>query len=1528
MPLIGLKSTRSRSRIRGTSQGLAVLLVALFAASAIAPSVGAPAVAGIARIAPTVSAAGDSSASCPSTVSGLPTFAVANTQSSIAAIPGALPTLASIGSLVTTVYLGLSPQNVTALDALLAEISTPGSPMYRHYLSHAQFESEFEPSSVAYRAIGQYYNTTYGLQVLPSTDRLSLPLRGTLSALSVAFGTSFGQYTIPAVYSWGTFSQLYYLNPQAIYVPSALASCVTSELGFSNYTGIQPALRINPALGAITPSQAVGLSLTNNGTGSGVPQPPYTPGNLELAYNESGFLHSGPQGQYITIAVTDAYGDPTAQADMASFDAQYNVVAPGSFNVVSPYGGSTAATIAGVTGISSLWEIETALDFEMSHTFAPTANIVSLVSPDAGYTLEETLVYAITTELANVISNSWGSPEPEVGPAANYLHPFFEMAAAEGITVLAASGDQGAAGYDSAVPDSVMWPAADPFVLAVGGTTLAMNGTVSTVSNPVNGPPAVTEVFNPTSRLWEDAWDGYTGGGYSVLYTRPAWQFGEGVPTAGSYAAARGVPDVSANAMFGGNDVVVNGGVNAGLAFGGTSFASPMWAGIIAAIDSYAASVRGNILGYVNPSLYGLFNSPAYSRAFYDITNGSNGPNGVYNCGPGWSPVTGLGSPNIGYLASVLAEVSYTAGAIGDAQSSNSTGVRAQIETVLPQTTYGQSANYAYVRETLPDATVLWTGYTVSTADPLGAWFYALFPASGAPFQTSGIIVGPDGSVGSSGMANTFAIVLTAPNVWSFEMNGQVLGSTSSAFSSAGTSSPFAGVAVLGTGTNVLTVGPVTLSGLSFQNTTGWQLWPAATSVVTTSSFSTGTPAYSLPNPLGVATLSASSASIVAGSGEPTVNGQVLWGVPQPLPPTTVFRNSPATVRLYAEHVATIAKSSQHFPLATTFPSGQANFNSFYLAPVAGPNSWTFSTSSGLATDLSLATGIPLVGHFFLSLGTAQGTASPGVVPVTVVVSVAGGSGPIGTGMETQNLSVTGSPVEYNVSLFSGLSEIRAGSTISMVVSWFEVSTQGESLAWPIVINSGAQYPIALDLATYNPVDVAPLTVASTGSGLEISARIADPFGAYDLASVSATINGNPLPAPTIRGTMYSWAVPASSIVPGSNAIAVQAMDLQNQTNAAGATYVEVVYAVTFSEIGLPSGTGWSVTLNGVTQSSSAATMAAFDEPNGAYSYGVRSSNPTWISFSGGGTLTVSGSALAQTVLFVEVENTVTFAESGLASGTSWSVTLGSTQQSGTGSSITFSEPNGTYAYTIGVPKDYVVSPGSGSVTVSGAAVNVPISFTAIPPNSYQVTFNEQNLPSGTNWSVTLNGVVTSSTTGTISMYETNGTYGYTVISSNNAWVAVSPTGSVTVAGAPATVSVTFVETVYSVTFVETGLPAGSTWAVAVGNVVEETAGSSLAYSEPNGTYSFTVFGPNGYSASPSSGTVTVSGQSVTIQVTFTSTGSGSGIGAMGGSGTAHTNPSAGASDGARPGGGPHLGGARSRAVPRAGPGCRSDCGS
>ena len=315
------------------------------------------------------------------------------------------------------------------------------------------------------------------------------------------------------------------------------------------------------------------------------------------------------------------------------------------------------------------------------------------------------------------------------------------------------------------------------------------------------------------------------------------------------------------------------------------------------------------------------------------------------------------------------------------------------------------------------------------------------------------------------------------------------------------------------------------------------------------------------------------------------------------------------------------------------------------------------------------------------------------------------------------------------------------------------------------------------------------------------------------------------------------------------------------------------VYPVTFAETGLASGTTWTVSMNGQTFASGTGTMS-FVEPNGTYAYSVGAVSgytPT----PSAGSVTVNGASQTISLLFSAVPVTtypISFAESGLPSGTTWSVTLAGSTQSATGS-IAFTEPNGTYSYTVGSISGYVATPSSGTVAVSGSAVTVTIAFTAAPAQTYSVTFTESGLPAGTLWSVTMNSVSgTSSTASIIFSGQANGNYSYTV-GAVSGYTANPSSGSVTVNGANVTVSIAFTPTsspTYPVTFTESGLPVGMTWSVALGGSTQSATGS-ISFTEPNGTYSYTVGSISGYAATPSSGTVTVSGSAVAVAVTFTS---------------------------------------------------------
>ena len=315
-------------------------------------------------------------------------------------------------------------------------------------------------------------------------------------------------------------------------------------------------------------------------------------------------------------------------------------------------------------------------------------------------------------------------------------------------------------------------------------------------------------------------------------------------------------------------------------------------------------------------------------------------------------------------------------------------------------------------------------------------------------------------------------------------------------------------------------------------------------------------------------------------------------------------------------------------------------------------------------------------------------------------------------------------------------------------------------------------------------------------------------------------------------------------------------------------------YALNFSETGLPSGTNWFVTVGSTTQNSTGVTNS-FIEPNGTYSFTVGAVTG-YNTFPRSGNVTVSGGGVTQTVTFYPLTQTiypVTFSRSGLPSSTFWSVTLNSTTQKGLGN-LVFMELNGTYSFTIGAIAGYSASPISGTVKVIGMAVSQPVTFTALPPGQYSLTFSETGLPSGTNWSVTVGTTTYTSTGSTISFNEVNGTYSYTV-GVVAGYTATPASGSVIVSGAAKAVSLAFAKastgTTYAVTFTETGLRAGTSWSVTLNGSTKSATMAMVAFVEPNGSYAFTVGSVNGYTANPSSGTIKVSGVAFSQSITFTS---------------------------------------------------------
>lgn len=395
----------------------------------------------------------------------------------------------------------------------------------------------------------------------------------------------------------------------------------------------------------------------------------YAPRQFLAAYGIPPLLDRGITGRGVTVVLPEqAEAGPERpepvthilqsvtdlRQDLAAFDSRFGLP-PAHLQAITSLAGSSASPwLAGVE------EVE---DTELVHAVAPDADLRELlvkpadVQTPAKFAATFNRWVRLASSSGAVISQSGMGQIFNVGESSwtraevATINSALQYAAGRQVTVVVASGDDGAIGNGSTMPvREVSLPASDPLALAAGGTTLT--------ANPATGAYRNETVWNDlsTSPAPPEAPPSASGGGFSHLFARPAYQ--DGVP---GIAATRGVPDVAGDASSG------NGGM--ALAFtaphgghefiggGGTSAAAPFWAGLIALADQDA----GHPLGLVNPAIYRIAGTPRYHNAFHDITTGDNTVrlHGVtitgYHARPGWDPATGWGTPDAQILIPLLA---------------------------------------------------------------------------------------------------------------------------------------------------------------------------------------------------------------------------------------------------------------------------------------------------------------------------------------------------------------------------------------------------------------------------------------------------------------------------------------------------------------------------------------------------------------------------------------------------------------------------------------------------------------------------------------------------------------------------------------------------------------------------------------------------------------------------------------------------------------------------------------------------------
>ncbi len=571
----------------------------------------------------------------------------------------------------------------------------------------------------------------------------------------------------------------------------------------------------------------------------------------------------------------------------------------------------------------------------------------------------------------------------------------------------------------------------------------------------------------------------------------------------------------------------------------------------------------------------------------------------------------------------------------------------------------------------------------------------------------------------------------------------------------------------------------------------------------------------------------------IAGYQTPAPGNFLLWGAPLTIEVTfnaaysVTFTESGLPGGSWSVTILeTTHSASAGSPIVFSLPNGTWGYTvGFYSGYASSPSAGSVTVNGAAASQAIVFTqvlypvsfsqsGLPAGATWYINITGGADLSATGASP-TLMTNLPNG---------TFDFTVQTNEKSYEPSYPSGSVTVNGAGTSAPAITFsyltytlsFSESGLPSGDTWYVNLTGGAQ-------------------LSATGATTTLSTTV--PNGTY---SFSVATND-----PTYAPSYYSGSVPVNGVSASAPAI----------------TFTQVTYALAFSESGLPSGDTWYVNISGGPSLSGtgATTTLSTNLPNGTYSYTIATNDPTYAPSAYGGTVTIDGAPTSATaVAFTLVTYTVTFTETGLASKTSWSVTVGSTTKSTTTSSLTFAEENGTYGYTVTIAAG---GSTSGSVTVNGAPVTVNTAF-------HKVTFKATGLATGTTWEVAVNGITVSSTTKSIVVYLVNGAYPF--LATTSPPIYHSESGSITVSGATVTVSIAFSEVKFTVKFTESGLAKGTTWQVTLGSTTKVSTGKSISFSVTNGTYAFSV-SVSGYSPSPASGSIGVNGANVTQPIVFTS---------------------------------------------------------
>jgi subtilase family serine protease len=590
-----------------------------------------------------------------------------------------------------TMYFNRSAAQQADLDALIEAQQDPASPLYHQWLTPDEFAARFGMAQSDLEKVQSWLQQQGFAIDSVSRSRNAIRFSGSVGQVESAFGTQMRFFQAGGVRHFAPATELS--------VPASISAAVATVRNLSDF---------RPTAQHVVPRGSLTSQFTSGQSGNVF----FAPADIATTYDVKPLYSAGVDGTGQTIVI--AGQSFVSVSDIENFQSAAGLTKKDPQLVLMP-GTGASTTSAGDQG-------ESDLDLEWSTAMAPGANIVFIYTgSNTAFGVYDSVQYAVDEKIGQIISLSYASCETEITAAdLTSLEGVFSQAAAQGQTVISASGDQGstACSGDTHLTTAqqqaiaVNYPASSAFVTGMGGTEITAAN--STSSNSTYWIAASGSDVLSSAKTWipEVVWNdnstqfglSATGGGTSTLVSRPSWQTGVPGIASGTF---RLVPDISLYSspglpgyLYCTSDTsnwnttsapIQTASCNSGFrdlstgeltVAGGTSFAAPIFAGMLALINQKASYVTGQ--GQVNPTLYKLAaTSATYASAFHDVTSGNNNcsvggticgsTTTGFSAGTGYDEVTGLGSVDLNNLATAW-----------PVNTGTSAGLKSTTTTVIP----------------------------------------------------------------------------------------------------------------------------------------------------------------------------------------------------------------------------------------------------------------------------------------------------------------------------------------------------------------------------------------------------------------------------------------------------------------------------------------------------------------------------------------------------------------------------------------------------------------------------------------------------------------------------------------------------------------------------------------------------------------------------------------------------------------------------------------------------------------------------